>query len=182
MLTLVLATTATLAAAAGPPRRGLFPAPARERRPPPVRAAAAVCGAGLAWLLGGLVGFTAGVAVVLLGPAFVAGMDRGPDEERAVAACLPIALDLLAACLTGGAALPTAVRVVALASPGVLGQRLRAVAAALSVGAPPAEAWRALGSTGPAGVAARALVRSAEGGAPVAAAVRRVAGQTREAL
>ncbi len=181
ILTVTLAAAAAMVLASGSPRRRLFPPAARERRPPPVRAASVLCGAGLAWLLGGFVGAVVGVVVAVMGPRVVGGVPRGADEERAVAASLPVALDLLAACLTGGAALSTAVQVVAQASPGVLGQRLRAVAAALLVGAPPAEAWRALGSTGPAGVAARALVRSAEGGAPVAAAVRRVAAQTRAA-
>lgn len=181
MLTVLLATAAAAALAAAPSHRRVFPAPQRARRPPPVRAAAVMCGAGLAWVLGGVIGPVVGTGVALLGPRVVGGLDRGPDVERAVAASLPVALDLLAACLVGGASLPTAVQVVALASPGALGERLRAVAAALLVGAPPTEAWRALGAVGPAGIATRALVRSADGGAPVAAAVRRVAAQTRAA-
>lgn len=184
ILTVALSAGAALVAAQSGPRRRVFvtAAPAQDRRQPPVVAASLVGGLGVAWLLGGAFGVVVGGAVAVLGPRLLRGLTAPPDDDREVAAALPVALDLLAACLVGGAGLATSVQVVAEACSGALGQRLRAVAGALEVGAPAAEAWRALGAgPGPAGAAARALVRSTDGGAPVAAAVRRVAHQAREA-
>ena len=138
--------------------------------------------AGLAaWaLLGGLTGAVAGAGAALLGPRGLARLDADEDVDSQVAADLPLALDLLAACLAGGAVTADAVRAVAGALGGPCGGRLSRVAAALAVGSPPAEAWRALGEDrGPAGAAARALARAAQGGAPVAAAVQRIAEDAR---
>ena len=87
-----------------------------------------------------------------------------------MAADLPLALDLLAACLTGVPPCrgrPRGGR----RRPGPCGERLLRAAAALDVGRAPSEAWAVLacrGTSWPA-AAARALARAGEGGAPVAA-------------
>jgi pilus assembly protein TadC len=106
------------------------------------------------------------------------------DQRARLLADLPLVLDLLAACLAGGAPLPEAVHAVAAAVGGPAGRRLETVVSMLAVGAPPADAWAALGGTDvedPLAPVARALARAADGGAPVAASVGRLAVDARAA-
>ncbi len=136
----------------------------------------------LALQVPGPVGPALGALVAVLGPNLLARLEgRAEREEREqLAADLPLALDLLAACLAGGAPVARAVRAAATAVGGPCGQRLDHVAAGLEVGLAPAHAWSVLLAAGE--VAARAgwaLVRAAEGGAPVAAAVARLADEAR---
>lgn len=132
------------------------------------------------WVFGGLLGAGAGVALVLGGPRLLARLDdRGEKEADELTRDLPLALDLLGACLAGGGSLAAALGSVAGANGGACGARLERVAAALAVGSPPDDAFRELGTTGAAGAAARALCRASEGGAPVASAVARVAEEAR---
>ena len=148
----------------------------------PAAALCAAAGVGVWALLGGLPGALVGATCAAVGPRLLARMD---DPGKAVAeeltSQLPLALDLLGACLAGGGLLTVALDSVAAAAGGPCGARLDRVAAALRVGAPPEEAFRELGGEGPAGAAARALSRAAEGGTPVAEAVSRVAHQARRA-
>lgn len=160
--------------------------------------ACALAGFGLAVLLGGPAGVVGGLLVALLGPRGLAGLEGRADraDREQVAAELPAALDLLAACLLGGAPLPGAVRAVSSALPGPTGARLGAVAAALTVGSPPEQAWialldptdRARPGSGPVadrpggeltGAVVRVMVRADVGGAPVAAQVARLADEAR---
>ncbi|MFN2538120.1 MAG: type II secretion system F family protein [Mycobacteriales bacterium] len=144
------------------------------------RAACGLAGLAVCGLLGGVVGLGLGVAVALLGPRLLARLDVTESDAAELTAVLPLALDLLAACLAGGAVPIDAVSAVAAAFPGPCGSRLQRVASALALGSTPAEAWAALGSgRDAAGAAARALARAAEGGAPVADAVQRVAAEAR---
>lgn len=148
----------------------------------PLRVHGAAMLAGLAvWgLLGGPVGAALGAAVAVWGPRLLGRLDDEERDDAAVEAQLPLALDLLAACLVGGATTAHAVEAVAQALPGPCGARLARVGAALGVGSAPADAWRALGEgPGPAGAVARALARAADGGAPVAAGMLRVAEDAR---
>ncbi|MCW2777582.1 MAG: type secretion system protein, partial [Frankiales bacterium] len=127
----------------------------------------------MALLVGGPVGVVLGGLLLVAGPRLLSGLEGAQDRSRReqFARDLPLALDLLSACLAGGAVLATAVRAVADAVPGPCGDRLGQVEAALAVGSPSAEAWAALceGDDPVAGPAARALARAGEGGAPVAA-------------
>jgi pilus assembly protein TadC len=160
--------------------RSAAPVQLRVLSPSMVRGVALLAGGALWVVIGGVVGAGLGLAALLFGPRLLERLDGDASDDSAVAADLPLALDLLAACLVGGATTAAAVRAVAVALPGPCGARLARVGAALGVGWPPAEAWRALGEgPGPAGAAARALTRSAEGGAPVAASVLRVAEDAR---
>lgn len=154
-------------------------------RASPATAACVLAGAALAVLVAPPVGVLLGLTAALAGPRLL-----GRLESRAVRADreqllrdLPLVLDLLASCLAGGAALPSAAAAVAQAVPGPAGQRLAAVGAALAVGSPPGEAWAALAGADrdddPWAPAARALRRAADGGAPVAAAVSRLAAEAR---
>ena len=131
-------------------------------------------------VVGGVPGVLLGGLLLVAALGLVQRLDSGPDEDELVARDLPLALDLLAACLAGGAVTRDAVPAVAAAVPGPCGLRLGVVAARLAVGSPAAEAWAALGSDrGPAGAAARAMSRAAVGGAPVATAVQQVADDAR---
>ena len=169
-----------------------------------------MAGLALALLVTAPVGFVLGLAVGVGGPRLLRQLEpRQVRQEAAqLARDLPLALDLLAACLSGGAALATSVRAVADAMPGLCGRRFGQVAAAIAVGSSPAEAWSALAAVDPAvdpaghpaghhagrlaghraghhvdnpvgASAARALARAGEGGAPVAASVSRIAADAR---
>ena len=186
-LLLGLAVAAWLAGRTSTPRlRALAPPPPRSQRDGPssalIRGVCLLAGGVLFLLLGGIPGAVLGVAVAGAGPSLLGRLDATEDDGPQLAAQLPLALDLLGACLAGGSTLHDAVGAVAEAMPGPVGDRLLRVQAGLLVGASPAEASRALGTErGPAGNAARALTRSAEGGAPVALAVGRVAADARRA-
>ncbi|HEY8474948.1 MAG TPA: type II secretion system F family protein [Natronosporangium sp.] len=152
-------------------------------RPDLVRSAAGLSGIAVAVLLGGWLGLLAGAGIAV-------GLDRGlrrlqPAAEQrarrlAEAAELPLAADLLAVALRGGAPVDRAAAAVAEALPGPLGDRLARVARALRLGATPAEAWAHL-DPAVAGAArlARAAVRSAEHGSALAGALGRLADDLR---
>lgn len=160
------------------PRARLPTAPASRARVP--QAACLLAGVAAWALVGGVLGAGLGIAVALGGPRVLARLDDTESETAELTAVLPLALDLLSACLAGGAAPEAAVSAVAAAFPGPCGSRLHRVASALRLGSAPAEAWSALGTgRDAAGAAARALARAAEGGAPVAEAVQRVAAEAR---
>jgi pilus assembly protein TadC len=153
------------------------------RVPAPV-AACLVAAAAAALLLAQPYGLLVGAGLALGGPRLLARLEPQAvrDERARLLADLPLVLDLLASCLAGGAPLPEAAVAVAAAVPGPAGGRLSAVAAALSVGSAPGQAWTALAgglADDPLAPAARALSRAADGGAPVAAAVSRLAAEAR---
>ncbi len=180
-----------------------------RRRPGPVLACWLAAGA-LVLVLGRL-GLLLGLGVLLLGPSLLRSLEprHARAERERFTADLPLALELLGACLAGGAALLPAVRAVAAATPGPCGTRLMRVASALEVGLPPADAWARLtepapdpgpgragggpvpeargsrtgaGAVPPSALAAsavRALARAGDAGTPAAAAVARLAAQAR---
>ncbi|MGW1892107.1 type II secretion system F family protein [Streptomyces sp. NPDC002004] len=102
------------------------------------------------------------------------------DAARA-ARELPLAADLLAACIAAGADPVTAARAVGDSLDGPVGARLAQGAAEVRLGAEPAEAWRRLASLPGAGGLARLLERAGDSGAPAAAAVARLAAEARSA-
>jgi len=147
--------------------------------------------AALAVVIPAPLGLAAAVAVVAVGPRLLRRLEPASVRARRerLAADLPLCLDLLAACLAGGASAAGAAQAVGTAVGGPAGERMARVGAALAVGSPSGQAWAALadpgGAGGPGGSddpfapAARALARAAEGGAPVAAAVGRLADEAR---
>ena len=201
LLTVLLAAAAAGLLAAGPtdgsrlhavvrirPSTAAVPLPRAPSRARPDLPRLACWGAGAAVLLvvGGPVGALLGLLVAGAGPRLLSRLETGSSrrEREQLARDLPLALDLLAACLAGGAPLPAAVVAVAAAVPGPCGDRLRRTGAALAVGSAPEEAWAALRegedpARPVAAAAARALVRASEGGAPVAATVARLAADAR---
>jgi pilus assembly protein TadC len=128
-----------------------------------------------------------GTAAVLLGagPRALSRLEPASvrRERLRLLADLPLLLDLLAACLAGGAGLQAAALAVGEAVPGPAGARLRQVAAALQIGTPPGAAWLALAGSDPdddvLGPAARTLARAADSGAPVAATLARLGAEAR---
>jgi pilus assembly protein TadC len=132
-------------------------------------------------LIGGWWGFlaAAGVAAVLdrllrrLEPASV----RAERLREAVE--LPLAADLLAVALRGGAPVERAAAAVADVLPGPLGRRLGRVARLLRLGAPASEAWTQLAPVAGAERLVRAAVRSADHGGALAGALRRLADDLR---
>jgi pilus assembly protein TadC len=132
-----------------------------------------VCGL----LVGGPVGWAAGVLVAI---GFVRILSRlEPRAARLrrvrILAELPIATDLLAACLRGGGAWHESVEAVADAVGGPLGTDLARVAARIRLGADPADEWLSLATDPTLAPLGRAAARAATGGAPVAATLGRLA-------
>ncbi|MGW7094017.1 type II secretion system F family protein [Streptomyces sp. NPDC054874] len=138
-----------------------------------------------AWLAGWiLVGGAMGCAV---GSAAAYGLWRwrrtrprarpgGTHPERAViAGQLPLAADLLAACIAVGAGPREAAAEVGESIGGPVGDRLARTAAEIRLGGEPAEAWGRFGEIPGAGPLARCLHRASSTGAPAAEPVARLA-------
>jgi pilus assembly protein TadC len=173
--------------AGGAQRLGrLTPTLPRQR---PVLSASTACvlaGAALTVVAGLPEGALLGLVVAVAGPMALGRLEPASvrQEREALIRELPLLLDLLAACLAGGAALVSAAAAVSGALPGPCGRRLSVVVDTLAVGSPPGDAWLALagGSTDdPLAPAARLLARAAEGGTPVSTAVTRLAADARAA-
>lgn len=143
----------------------------------------AACGVGLAvWcLLGGVLGAVCGVGAAVATSRWLARTAPSTDRERQrrLLADLPIAVDLLAACLAAGSAPPVAVAEVARAVGGPVGDALAAVVADLRMGGDPPTCWQRLTSEPALAPLGRALARCADGGAPIAAGVARFADDCR---
>jgi pilus assembly protein TadC len=146
-----------------------------------VRLVAALGGLAVGVLVGGWPGLVAGiVTAVLLGRYLVRLEPAGRRREREQAALdLPYAADLLAAALRAGLPTDRAVREVADALGGPVGVRLGRVAGAITLGLPPALAWRPVHDL-PAGTRMSAAVaRSTHSGAALAGAFTRLADDLR---
>ncbi|MFF2205372.1 type II secretion system F family protein [Streptomyces sp. NPDC058145] len=143
--------------------------------------AGAMCGA---WVL---VGGAAGAVVALaVGAGFwrwrLRRTKAGPAEEvdTALAARqLPLAADLLAACITAGAGPVIAAQAVGEALGGPVGDALDRGAAEVRLGGEPRDAWRRLADLPGAGALARLLERADESGLPAAGPVARLASDAR---
>ncbi|WP_460107035.1 type II secretion system F family protein [Streptomyces sp. YKOK-J1] len=143
--------------------------------------AGAMCGV---WVLAG------GAAGAVVALAVGAGLWRwrlrraaqGPAEEadRALAARqLPLAADLLAACIAAGAGPVIAAQAVGEALGGPVGDALDRGAAEVRLGGEPSGAWRRLAGLPGAGALARLLERADESGLPAAGPVARLAADAR---
>ncbi|KOG28278.1 type II secretion system F family protein [Streptomyces resistomycificus] len=143
---------------------------------------AGVAGAG--WVLVG------GFAGAVVGLAGAAGLWRwrlrqtpaalkAEDRSREAARQLPLAADLLAACIAAGAGPVVAAQAVGEALGGPVGEGLARGAAEVRLGGEPGEAWRRLASTPGAGTLARLLERAGVSGLPAAGPVARLAADAR---
>lgn len=161
----------------------------RRRRLPadPVRAGAA---AALGWALvdggsgPGLAGRCAAAAVataVLARLLAVARRDRDRAARRsALARQLPVAVDLLSACLDAGCTVPAALSAVTGAMPGPVAAALSPVARSLALGADPATAWRDASGEPMLAPLCRTLVRAGAGGVPASGLLVRAGDDLRE--
>ncbi|WP_344494581.1 type II secretion system F family protein [Streptomyces enissocaesilis] len=101
---------------------------------------------------------------------------RRPREEDPVdTRQLPLAADLLAACVSAGAGPREAAEAVGDSLGGPVGERLTRTAAELRLGGEPADAWGRLGAIPGAAGLARCLERAGATGAPAADPVSRLA-------
>ncbi|MFJ9350239.1 type II secretion system F family protein [Streptomyces sp. NPDC101237] len=143
--------------------------------------AGVVCGG---WaLVGGVVGLLVGLGVAA---ALWRLRSREADAARAAEAeasraarQLPLASDLLAACIAAGAAPAVAAQAVGEALGGPVGEGLARGAAEVRLGGEPADAWQRLAALPGAAALARLLERAAESGLPAAAPVARLAADAR---
>ncbi|MGW0945871.1 type II secretion system F family protein [Streptomyces sp. NPDC002623] len=143
--------------------------------------------AGAGWVVVG------GVAGLLLGLAGAVGLGRWRRRQRAgaetgavseadarlAARQLPLAADLLAACIAAGAGPVIAAQAVGEALGGPVGEGLARGAAEVRLGGEPATAWRRLASMPGAAALARLLERADVSGLPAAGPVARLAADTR---
>lgn len=97
------------------------------------------------------------------------------EEQAVIAGQLPLAADLLAACVAVGAGPREAAEAVGESIGGPVGDRLARAAAEIRLGGEPAEAWGRLGEIPGAGPLARCLHRAGSTGAPAAEPVSRLA-------
>ncbi|MEU6259248.1 type II secretion system F family protein [Streptomyces sp. NPDC047043] len=134
-------------------------------------------------LVGGLVG-----AVVGLGVAAglwwwrrrqKAGGDAEAYDPGEAARQLPLAADLLAACVAAGAGPVVAAQAVGEGLGGPVGDALARGAAEVRLGGEPAEAWRRLAALPGAGALARLLERAGMSGLPAAGPAERLAADAR---
>ncbi|WP_246006720.1 type II secretion system F family protein [Actinomadura pelletieri] len=103
------------------------------------------------------------------------GVAERRRRRARLVADLPVAVDLLAACLRGGAPWQEAVDAVADAVGGPLGDELHAVSVQIRLGADPADAWRALAKEPALASLARTAGRAASTGASLAPSLSRLA-------
>ncbi|MGV9252990.1 type II secretion system F family protein [Streptomyces sp. NPDC003697] len=100
-------------------------------------------------------------------------------EAAEAARTLPLAADLLAACIAAGAGPVVAAQAVGEALAGPVGDGLARGAAEVRLGGEPADAWRRLASLPGAEALARLLQRADESGLPAAGPVARFAADAR---
>ncbi len=158
--------------------RSRIPAAGAVRRWLP---AVGVAGAG--WVLVG------GLGGLALGLAGAAGMwqwrrrtrscPEAESDATEAARQLPLAADLLAACIAAGAGPVIAAQAVGEALGGPVGDALARGAAQVRLGGQPSDAWRGLASIPGAAALARLLERADQSGLPAAGPVARLAADVR---
>ncbi len=166
--------------------------PGRTRRLPGIpgrpavrtrrRLAALSAGLATGLFLGGVAGCVAAPCVAALVDRQLARLPSSAERIRRqrIGADLPVAADLLSACLLAGAPPVAAVVTVSTAVGGPVGDELRAAAAAVQLGGDPARCWAALSARPELASLGRALSRSGEGGAPLAERIAHVADECRD--
>ncbi|RLU85919.1 type II secretion protein F [Streptomyces griseocarneus] len=162
---------------------------ARVHRLPEVRHRVAALGAAAAGpiLVGGAVGWLGGLAAVygMWRRRRAAGAARDPEGTASPVSAgevdrqLPLAADLMAACLAAGAGPREAAEAVGASLGGPLGKGLAQAAAEVRLGGDPAAAWSRLGDLPRARLLARCLERAQATGVPAVEPMSRLAGRWR---
>jgi Flp pilus assembly protein TadB len=170
---------------AHPDLRRLSPSPRRERPHPPRlhRLAAIAAALGLLFLFGVPWGIPLAAAAVYLIPRALARLEPAATRRRAaqITRDLPLAVDLLAACLRAGRPPQQSLITVATAVQGPLADLFTEVAHHLALGTDPADAWSHLRSEPACAPFARAIDRSIRSGAPLSKTLEHLADDTRQA-
>lgn len=179
------AITSYLVIPAHPDLRRLSPDPRRTRASPPRlhRLVAGVAGAGFLLAFGVPWGVPLAGAAFYVIPKALARMEPAATRQRRakIAADLPLAVDLLAACLRAGRPPQQALATVATAVRGPLADLFTEVAHNLALGADPVGAWSHLRSEPACAPFARAIDRSLRSGAPLSKTLEHLADDTRQA-
>jgi Flp pilus assembly protein TadB len=128
-------------------------------------------------MIGGLAGCVVGLAAAIGVRKWLRRRHQADGTETGTAgdSDLPLAADLLAACIAAGAAPDEAAAAVGESLVGPIGERLARIAAELRLGAEPAAAWGQLAEIPGGREPARCLARSGVSGAPAAESVTRLA-------
>ncbi|MEV0491314.1 type II secretion system F family protein [Streptomyces atratus] len=132
------------------------------------------------FLVGGLWGCAVGLTAACGTWRWQQTRKRGAPAVSAAEAAetvrgLPLAADLLAACISAGAGPREAAEAVGESLGGPVGERLARTAAEIRLGGEPAVSWGRFGEIPGAGALARCLHRAGSTGAPAAEAVARLA-------
>jgi Flp pilus assembly protein TadB len=179
------AITSYLVIPAHPDLRRLSPDPRRTRAHPPRlhRLAAGVAAAGLLLALGLPWGVPLAGAALYVVPKALARLEPAATRRRKaqITADLPLAVDLLAACLRAGRPPQQALATVAVAIRGPLAELFTEVAHHLALGTDPMDAWSHLRSEPACAPFARAIDRSLRSGAPLSKTLEHLADDTRQA-
>ncbi|MEU9863004.1 type II secretion system F family protein [Streptomyces sp. NPDC047971] len=130
-------------------------------------------------LIGGPAGLLAAVAAGWGVRRFRARRASTAVDDGEAVRRLPLAADLLAACVSAGAGPGEAADAVGRSLGGPVGERLTRTAAELRLGGEPADVWRRFGEIPGAEALARCLERAGSSGAPAAEAVSRHAADLR---
>lgn len=131
--------------------------------------------------LGGAAGVVAGCAG-FLGAWWVLGRAESPAARRRrdrLSRDLPVAVDLIGACLAAGRAPESALLVVAEAVGGPVAEELLLVHSRLSLGVDPGSVWREVARDPQLGALGRAVSRANETGGSIADAVHRLGDELR---
>ncbi|WBQ04912.1 type II secretion system F family protein [Kribbella sp. CA-293567] len=154
--------------------------PATRRRHLTVAALAA---SAVLLVLGLAAGLLPAALVFLATPAVLSRLEPAATRRRTaqLVADLPLAVDLLAACLRAGRPPQASIAVVAQSLGGPLADLLAEVERRLSLGADPIDAWSCLLKEPACATFARATQRALRSGAPLAGILEHQANDTRQA-
>ncbi|MFI5692082.1 type II secretion system F family protein [Kribbella sp. NPDC051586] len=163
-------------------RRLTQPRPRTRPRTPPLHRLAATITALGALLLIGLPWGTIPAAVAWYAvPRALSRLEPAATKQRnaQLTSDLPLAIDLLTACLRAGRPPQHALALVAEALPGPLADLFTKIARHLTLGADPATAWAHLRAEPACAPMARAITRSLRSGAPLSKTLEHLADETR---
>ena len=165
--------------------RRLTPPTPRSQPPTPRahRLAATVTALGAVLLIGFPWGVIPAAAAFYAIPRALSRLEPAATKQRKaqITRDLPLAIDLLTACLRAGRPPQQALTLVATAVRGPLAEVFNKVAHHLTLGAEPAEAWAHLRSEPACASIARAIDRSLHSGAPLSKTLEHLADETRQA-
>jgi Flp pilus assembly protein TadB len=158
-----------------PTRPGVARSPVEEPRQ---RLAVCIAGCSVGgWLVSGQLGAALGVPAGVWLSWWVSRLESPSQarEREEISRDLPLAADLLSACVLVGRPVDESLRLVSTALGGALGARLDHLTARLALGSDPLVEWRRATGDPQLGALARTMVRTLESGAPVGDALSRLA-------